>query len=65
MTVIGASGKHGQPVVKLAVLPKRHVLEYATILLKLMEESLVMVLAKTKILAKKISAPVRASVFRF
>ena len=51
-------------MVKLAVLPKRPVLEYATILLKLMEESLVMVLAKTKILAKKISAPVRASVFR-
>ena len=64
MTVIGATGKHGHPVVKLAVWPKRPVLEYATILLKLMEESLVMVLAKTKILAKKISAPVRASVFR-
>ena len=57
-------GEHGHPVAKLVVLRKRPVLEYATILLKLMEESLVMVLAKTKILAKKISAPVRASVFR-
>ena len=49
---IGAFGEHGHHAVKLVVLPKRTVLEYAIIPLKLMVESLVMVLTKTKILAK-------------
>ena len=49
---VGAFGEHGHHAVKLVVLPKRTVLEYAIIPLKLMVESLVMVPTKTKILAK-------------
>ena len=60
---VGAFGEHGHSVVKLVVLAKRSVLEYAIILRKLMVEYLVMVLTKTKILAKKTPAPVRTLVY--
>ena len=52
LTAIGAFGDHGQHVVKLVVLPKRPVLEYAIILRKLMVEYLVMVLTKRTIPVK-------------
>ena len=44
---VGAFGEHGHSVVKLVMLAKRHVLEYAIILLKLMVENLVLALTRT------------------
>ena len=49
---VGAFGEHGHSVVKLVVLAKRSVLEYAIILRKLMVEYLVMVLTKRTIPVK-------------
>ena len=49
LTAIGAFGDHGQHVVKLVVLLKRHVLDYAIILLMHMMENLVMALTKRMI----------------
>ena len=44
---IGVFGDHGHSVVKLVMLAKRPVLEYAIILLKLMVENLVLALTRT------------------
>ena len=56
---IGVFGRHGHPVLKLVVLPKRPVIELVIIHLKLMVENLVMALTKTQILAKRTPVPVK------